>query len=39
MAQTQLRRLLGTVAIATAKPAYECFRAIFGSERFQGNVR
>jgi transaldolase len=33
--QTQLRRLLGNVAIANAKLAYERFRAIFGGERFQ----
>ena len=33
--QTQLRRLLGTAAIANAKLAYERFRTIFGSERFQ----
>jgi len=33
--QTQLRRLLGTVAIANAKLAYERFQTIFGGERFQ----
>jgi transaldolase len=33
--QTQLCCLLGTVAIANAKLAYERFRAIFGGERFQ----
>jgi DNA-binding NarL/FixJ family response regulator len=32
---TQLRRLLGTAAIANAKLAYQRFRTIFGSERFQ----